>query len=170
MSGVTRYFFPLLALLAKSVSQLFCNHAFPRSFTKTPGRGAASSFDIQTLGCSDIPTNSSNRMWLWGTLCGLKRVMDGGEDEEANSVRSCNAGPVGPVGNERECLARSERRTKWRTERCASRVAFDGGSCGHADRWGERSAAEKPAHLCARGAHRKSGGRFGGYSSGDEGD
>src|SRR5260370_25607293 len=75
-------------------------------------------------------------------------VMD--EDEEANSVRSCN---VGPVGNERECLARSERRTKWRTERCASRVAFDGGSRGHPDRWGERSAAEKPAHLCARGAH-----------------
>src|SRR6266851_3002245 len=150
MPGVTRYFFPLLALRAKSVSQLFCNHAFPHSFTKTPGWGAASSLDIQTLGCSDIPTNSCNRMWLWGKLCGLKGVMD--EDEEANSVRGCNAGHVGPVGNDRECRARSERRTKWRAERGARRGAFDSDSRGHADRRGERSAAKEPAHFCARGA------------------
>src|SRR5258708_1762606 len=153
MPGVTRSFFPLFAPCAKSVSQLFCNHALPRSFTKTPGWGAASSPDVQTLGCSGIPTNSCNRMWLCGKLCGLKGVMDGVEDEEANSVRSCNAGHVGPVGNERECLARSERRTKWRTERGASRVAFDGDSGGNVDRWSERSAAKEPTHFCARGAH-----------------
>src|SRR5260370_32277571 len=152
MPGVPRYFFPLLALCAKSVSQLFCNHAFPHSFTKTPGwGGAAFSLDIQTLGCSDIPTNSCNRMWLCGKLCGLKGGMD--EDAEANSGGGGNAGHVGPVGNDRECLARSERRTKWRTERGASRVAFDGDSGGNVDRWSERSAAEEPTHFCARRAH-----------------
>jgi hypothetical protein len=71
--------------------------------------------------------NSCNRMWLCGKLCGLKGVMDGGEDAKANSLRYGNA------GDERECLARSERRTKWRTERGASRVAFDGDSGGNVD-------------------------------------
>src|SRR5260370_41629460 len=86
------------------------------------------------------------------SYAGSRGVMDEDEDEdeEANSVRSCNAGHVGPVGNDRECLARSERRTKWRTERGASRVAFDGDSGGNVDRWDERSAAEEPAHFCAR--------------------
>src|SRR5712664_4371394 len=114
MPGVTRSFFPLFAPCAKSVSQLLCNHAFPRSFTKTPGWGAVSFPNVQTLGCSGIPTNSCNRMWLCGKLCGLKRVMDGGEDAEANSLGYGNA------GDERECLARSQRRTKWRAARDAA--------------------------------------------------
>src|SRR5258708_9007800 len=162
MPGVTRSFFPLFAPCAKSVSQLLCNHAFPRSFTKTPGWGAVSFPNVQTLGCSGIPTNSCNRMWLCGKLCGLKGGMD--EDEEANSVRGCNASHVAPIGNDRECLARSERRTKWSAQRLARHGAFDSDSRGHADRRGERSAAKEPAHFSARGAHCKSDGRFGGDS------
>src|SRR5438270_10821637 len=59
-------------------------------------------------------------------------------DEEANSVRGCNA------GDERECFEWAERR--------ASRGAADGDSRGNVDRRGERGAAEESAHFRARGA------------------
>src|ERR1700687_4929344 len=89
--------------------------------------------------------NCCNRMRLWGKLCGSRGVMDG--DDEANSVRGCNA------GDSRECLARSERRTNRRTERRARRGSVDGYSGGNVDRWRGRRATQEPTYFCARGAH-----------------
>src|SRR5258708_13469544 len=124
MPGVTRSFFLLFAPCAKSVSQLLCNHAFPRSFTKTPGWGGSLS---PTFRRWDVQAFRRILAIAWGfaaSYAGSRGVMDGGEDEDANSVRSCNAGHVGPVGIEREGLARSERTPNWSTARGASPLAF----------------------------------------------
>src|SRR6266404_4710909 len=75
----------------------------------------------------------------WAAGLGQASRAAGVMDEEANSVRGCHA------GDERECFAGAERG--------ARRAAVDSDSRGHADRRGERSAAEKSAHLRARRAY-----------------